>query len=235
MIGTSRFASRQTKFIPVSQFTGVDNVPLFTLTKGASAAEDPVKPSVDANDFTLNVSTLSATRTSKNVVGARRSFGTGTNPLAHPNACGMAVLGPMSATHFVVHMMELPSHWDREHDIGVRVAWLASIALTTKVILWTVAQNSFIPGTDTLDAYPTTALDTVIASDSAEGNKVISLTPQGIINGKTFGDTVKFISFKVTLTSFDVTSPYLVGLELEYTPKVGRWSRKSSQGRPWRA
>ncbi len=70
---------------------------------------------------------------------------------------------------------------------------------------------------------PATVLNTVIAATTwvAATAWLIRESPTGIIDGSTFteGD---FISFKVDSTTIDMTNLYLLGVNIEYTPKITR-------------
>jgi hypothetical protein len=232
MLSSSRIHSvRQTDFLPVTSFSGLDGGSLFTLTKGESVATlDAPKPSADADNFTLNISNLTATVTSTSVVGGRVSAGTGRPVLTEIGATGAVGLLMTSALNDVRHFMKIPSHWDRNHKVDVRFIWSSeAAAVGARDITWVFKYAFLTPGTTAIAA-PVSAL--TFAAQAPTGTaKVLERSPtakEWDLSGQV--STVMYLHLMAQMSAFNAAlseNKYLIGLEFEYTPRLGRFKSQT--------
>lgn len=130
------------------------------------------------------------------------------------------------------HFMRIPTNWDRDHPIYVRVVWSSASTTSADTIDWVVLFDQIEPETTggTVIA-PATALDTAIAQDTVHGTaNVVQKTANGVINGGTLLDASEYISFLVEMHDFAAgltEDKNLLGIEFEYTPKFDAGQRGS--------
>jgi len=124
------------------------------------------------------------------------------------------------------HMMRIPDKWNRQQDIRFRVIWMSESNTAGDGITWLMLYSLMTLNSSSVAA-PATALDTPIAEDEVISQDLLMASPTGILNaGKITNED--YISLLIRLSAFDagMTEPkFLVGLEVEYTPRQGKYPR----------
>lgn len=129
----------------------------------------------------------------------------------------------------IQHVMEFPSFWDIESEIGVRVWWTAfpvtSLAVTDTAT-WLFRYDQADEG-EQLTGQPTTALNKAITADAYGGTLtgIWMRSPRGIINPRTFDRAALdgILRFEVELDAtndFEAAEVYLMGVSFDYLPSV---------------
>lgn len=235
---------KQFDFIPVNQFSGL--VPYFEVqSSGAIGSNMEIGLSANADTATVEggsgitaLRTLQAT--APNVIGSAGAFTAGAIPkLVEIGTTGLIGLQMLTAGDDVRHVMRVPSHWDRHHDIKARVIWATESVTTTDGLTWKILYGELTPNSSAVAA-PATALDTVIAEQlvSVAVAKTMYRTAAGIIVAKSIADAALYLSFLVEADA-QTGNPlsdgvYLLGVEFEYTPKLSRKSMHRG-AREWTA
>lgn len=215
---------RQTDFIPVKKFNGLTGPPTIIVPGGNAPDTDTgIGLLADSNGTTL-------TKTSANekvgIVGVQPpvSAGTGHPVMQEIGTIGLSGL-VCGLNNRVYHFLQIPPKWDRNHPICVRVVWSSeAAAVGSKSLTWKIQYA--LSQIDVTAGFGTVAgLDTDIAADTPKGTaKTLQLTENGIINAGSLASAMTHIAFWVLLsvvTSF-LDVKYLLGLEIEYTPRFGR-------------
>lgn len=219
---------RQVDYIPVQRFTGL--VPTLTALN---------TPDIGTNmQLGLDVDTAAAIVVGNAGITAERmmtttpegsirqfSLGTGFPYLTKIGGNGIAGLLMAAADDNVHHFMRIPNHWDRRNDILFRVVWTSASATIADTVTWKLLYFYFVGDGASL-VTPSVELDTVIpVLDAVQGNKVIQITGNGVLKGGTFLGTSRYFHFLVAMSAFAAgldEDKWLVGLEVEYTPRLGR-------------
>jgi len=168
------------------------------------------------------------------------SAGTNNAPLVEIGTTGIAAL-QMEQTDDVRRLMCIPSDWDRDWPIYVRIIWASEQdSYTNQSITWKVMYDALVPGTDAVGNF-STALDTALVLDPCCGT---AKSPQksataGKIDGKTIANAETMIEFFIELeTATNIvpatTNIYLIGIEFEYTPKTS-YLTNHREAWDWRA
>lgn len=148
------------------------------------------------------------------------------NPIPASVDSGLAGLAFITShDDAIVHAMPFPSFFDITHDIGVRVRWIVSAAVSVSdIVRWLFQYDQSDDGEAYAD--PGTALNTVIAaqSPSVTTTLVQYRSPRGIINANTFDEAAMdgMLAFRITglLTDFEDTDVKFQGVEFDYYPKM---------------
>lgn len=201
---------RQRLFIPVTEFSGLQQI-AFTPTTGTPVPVDTLLASAGAGNALLE------------------EIGT----------TGLMALVMVSAADDIAHTMIVPSDWDRHQPIYVRVIWASeAAAVGDRDITWKFMYAELTPGVTAIAA-PTTVLDTVLVAQAPLGTaKTFERSATaGKINANAIADASLYWSFIVEMDAFDAAfteDKYLIGVELEYTPKPGAYSAHSQrEGLAW--
>lgn len=127
-----------------------------------------------------------------------------------------------TAADEVSHFMRIPTNWDRDNNIYVRMIYATSSVTATDDITWQFLYGLYTPNTDALAA-PATALDTPLVLETVTG---VDFTLErsdvpGILNGGTISDANLYMSFTcVELLETGIAEDiFLLGVEFEYTVK----------------
>lgn len=139
------------------------------------------------------------------------------------------------------HFMRIPDYWDRHQPMRIRVIWYSNAtAVGTRTITWAFIWEAVtLESAATLPTNPAGVLNPLIALDTCLGvNKTFHASPWGTLPAKSLADTVNYLHFALGCSAIGAgwagdgsDDPFLVGLEIEYTPFLGRvhgqrgWSR----------
>lgn len=151
-----------------------------------------------------------------------KSMGTGAandTALVEVNTSGITGISMGANANSVEHFMMIPD-WDKQFNIYFRVWWTANN--TSGSCTWDVLYKVFQPDSTVLGtAVSATALSTAIGADSmAAVAYTMMRSPEGKLNGGVLGDTTEAIQLGVVRTTVTtITTPFLLGLEIRYTPK----------------
>ncbi len=113
--------------------------------------------------------------------------------------------------------------WDMDvrHPLHITIVYTSDSTTTGDDIVNVISYGAIAVG-EAIGS-PATALDTTIAATTWGGGTawIIKESSTGVINGGTFteGD---FISFKILGTTNDMTALHILGVSIEYTPKITR-------------
>lgn len=224
---------RQTDFIPVTNFTGLSAEPTITIL-GGDAPSEPI--GVDgANDEGLS-KTDATDRTGITGVQPMRSWGAGNPVLSEISTTGLPGLLMAAAGDDVAHFMRIPSKWDRNFPIYVRVVWTSSHtgAVVNETLEWKFLYLAYSANSGI--AIPSIALDTVLVTQAPSTTiRGLVTTANGKINAETFTTVRTHMSFLVEMQAFHGDlgeDKWLLGVEFEYTPRFGR-GRNQREGRAW--
>lgn len=251
-------------FIPVTHFSGLQQKafipagssanPTLTIAKAAGTASTSPLLETDANGARLVNNTIAADRTGITgiIAGAFtgtpvaidtliQSAGAGNPLIKNINALGLMGLLCASAGDDIRHTMLIPSDLDRAKPVYFRAHWAsAAAAVGARTITWKVMYKALVPGTTALAA-PSTVLDTPIAAQAPKGTAyTIERSPAGVLNrGSLLGTNKDALMWSLILEmdAFDaafVENKYLLGLELEYTPKLSNYSKSGPEAPKWR-
>ena len=138
----------------------------------------------------------------------------------------------------VNHLCPLPSDVDRYNPVYVYVRWCSGSSTTTDSVLWKVFYKEITPDTTQLSATISTALDTAIADDACLGTAYVDQrTPAGKISRCSIAEAALDLALKVEMdTKTDITEDiFLLGLELEYTPRLSDTLTRKVEAMPWKA
>ncbi|MBN2131779.1 MAG: hypothetical protein JW741_19925 [Sedimentisphaerales bacterium] len=166
------------------------------------------------------------------------SPGTGNPELVEVGVTGFMALKMSNGGDDIRHLMAVPSAWDRNHPIRVRVLWSSeAAAVGDRTIDWKVLYRSLTPG-DAILA-PVAALDTPIPVGSVPTGvtRAFETTGWGVLNGHTIPDDALAIALCFEMDAHHVSfteSKFLLGAEFEYSPRVSRRSMLS-EAQPWTA
>jgi hypothetical protein len=140
----------------------------------------------------------------------------GASILAEISTKGLAGLKVTVTSDVVQDLFPLPSDVDTDRPVYFRVYWLSDTAATTKTFVPLLLYGQLSDGSAI--AAPTTALDTIIASDTSLGANKLAVTSWGIINeNKLTGGRMMNVQFKMNGTCVTKTV-WVIGYEMEYTP-----------------
>ena len=178
---------------------------------------------VVVDDESDGAATEEATATLSGAVG-------GAPPLTEIGALGVVGAKMDTAGDFLRMMMPLPSHWDLDNDIHVRVLWSDDATNAAHSITWKVLWKSF-----QFQQAPAAA-DTLITL-SADSNSTVAnsidATPWGTLNGGTWSEDLGFLVFDVECdVDANNLDPVFVGLEVAYIPKLTSGTQVSDQSAP---
>lgn len=157
----------------------------------------------------------------KNAAGP---IGSGTGACALGEINGKFVAAQMTATtDIVADLFMLPYDVDHNKPFYVRIYWATAATPTTDTVSW-VTKYGQLSNASAL-AIGTTALDTAITLlDVSAGANKINQTSWGTIAKDTL-EPGKLISFHHDITAATLTiateSVYLIGYEMEYSPRFG--------------
>lgn len=130
----------------------------------------------------------------------------------------------------VRHFMRIPTDWDRDNNIYVRMIYLTRSVTAADTITWKFLYGLIIPNTDAMAA-PATALDTPLVAEVVTGTDytVERTDVAGVLNGGTIADAVLYWAFLCEKDADVGISEdiQLLGVEFEYTIKMGRGNRVS--------
>lgn len=235
--------ARVTDFMPIANFNGMGAPPFTTVTKGAVGSNLELGLSADSATATLNNNTISATLEIPNIIAAPSSWSTGRAHLANISGVvaslgGAAVAGLLANTDGdgANHLMRVPNCWDRAHPIYFRPVWATSSTTTTQLLKTDFAYTSITPGTTQLIA-PLTALDTAVPDSSPVGTARVPIVgTNGVLNGGTLTAAQTYITLLMERKAGTTVTGnvWLIGLEIEYTPRYGLYHRRS-EAAAWQA
>lgn len=227
---------RWTDFIPVTAFSGMGDAPTITII-GGDASIVAIGLGDDADGSALS-KVAATTRTGAAGVQPPRSSASGNPVLGEISASGVMGLLMNTNGDEVRNFMRIPNKWDRQHPIYLRVAWTTNSITVADTVLWQFRYNLMVPNTTQLGSSPVTELDTILVADNALATqRVIQLTEKGKINARSISNTDEYIFFTVEMGAKAgglAESLWFVGLEVEYTPRLGRYHRRV-EGEPWAA
>lgn len=254
---------RARMFIPVTSFTGLQQKaftpagssanPTLNVAKAAGIANTSPLLETDANGVRLVNNTIAADRTGITgiIAGAfagtavaidtlLQSAGAGNPLLKQISNFGLMGLLCASAGDDIRHTMLIPADLDREKPVYFRAHWTSlAAAVGARTITWKVMLKTLIPGTTALAA-PSTTLDTAIAAQAPAGTAyTIERSPAGVLNkNKLLGSNANALMWSLIceMDAFDasfVENKYLLGLELEYSPKLSN-GRSGPEAPKWR-
>lgn len=144
----------------------------------------------------------------------------------------------MTADNDIVYnFMRIPSDWDRQQPIKVRVIWCSNSTDTTHdAATWVFSYEQITLGTTNIAAV-NDALDTAIAIDYVEKATayVPQATPWGVINPKTIADAAEYMEFSVKMATntHSIGAIYCFGVEFEYSPKLTGLRHNIRPSREW--
>lgn len=155
--------------------------------------------------------------------GALVSAGAGLPALIAIGTTGLTGLLMRAAGDDIRHAMPIPADLDRYNPVRMRVWWSSeAAAVGARTIDWKVLYKALTSETSALAAGDT-ALSTAIARDTPVGTaKVVQKTAWGVLNRNTITTAQDMLSLIVEMDAFNaafVENKYLLGLELEYSPK----------------
>jgi hypothetical protein len=119
------------------------------------------------------------------------------------------------------HMMKLPYDLDVNKLVRFRVNWTSGSSTTADTIGWKVFYKELIPNVTTIAA-ASTALSTVIPSDTVVGAYTDQWTEYGILNAGAISPLAESWTLQVELDAFAAgltEDKFLLGLEIVYSPK----------------
>lgn len=214
---------RQVDYIPVQSFSGMGGPPTITIL-GGDASITAIGLSDDADDAQL--SKVAATnRVGVSGVQPPASLGNGFPILTVlPGALNLSGLKMEAAGDDVNHFMRIPNYWDRRNDLLLRAVWTSGSGVTSDGITWKFLYSLF-DGNDSALVVPSTVLDTPWVADNVLANADLQITENGLLKGGTIPDTSRWMMFLVEMDAFDAgltENKYLLGLEIEFTPRLGR-------------
>ncbi len=151
------------------------------------------------------------------------SVGSSTGACVTQEISTFGLVAPMmdTAGDVLDHLMQLPPDVDLKKDIRFRVHWTSGSADTADTILWKVFYLGIVPDSTTIAA-ATTALTTVVATDTVVGAYAYQTTAYGLLKGGTLGQTVEALALQVEMDAFAAglaEDKFLLGLEIVYSPK----------------
>ena len=238
MRGSNLGMRRKRLYIPVTQFTGLQNAaPTISIGGGvAPAANTTVGIVADSNGSSLT-KTSAGNVTGITGVQAPDIVTAGTNnpPLVEIGTTGLVALKTNTQNDDISHLMPIPWDLDRHQATRARVWWACESVTAADTILWAVLYKVLTAGTTAIAA-PATALDTVInaATLGTTTAKVIQASSWGIINAGKIVNTANLIGLLVKLSNFAAgltEDKYLLGLELEYTRRTANTPRNQLPGK----
>lgn len=240
---------RQRLYIPVTAFSGLQQksfAPAGTLTiTGGQAGTVPIGIASDVNGAALSktsatdrtgITGFNGTAVPANSLWV--SAGSGNPPLTEIGVSGCVALLMSTASHDIRTCFAIPTWWDRRHSIRFRVHWTSEAeAVGDRTIDWRVWYRTVKPGDAIL--MPTEFLHTPIPTSLAPTGvaRALEVTDWGVLNAKAIGDDDVMLVVGVEMDAFNasfVENKYVVGLELEYTPRFSRRSMMA-EGQPWTA
>lgn len=230
---------KQRDFIPVSAFNGFLHA--FVVESDGSIGtnmEVGLSANTDAATFEGGTGITAQRNLTATSPVKQASAGAGNPYMTEIGSLGLAGMLMAAAADDVRHTMIVPSHWNRHHDIGVRVIWSSeAAAVGDRDVTWKFLYLELTPGTTALAA-PATALDTVITAQAPAGTaKVIERGNQGIIAANSIADAALYWSFLVEMDAIDAAfteNVYLLGVEFEYVPVLTPGSDRIKP-RSWQA
>jgi len=158
------------------------------------------------------------------IISAGVNFG-GSSVPAEVNSLGMMGVLMVTAADDIRTFLRLPMEVNTNHAINFRVHWTSGSATTADTITWKVFADIIAAGGTF--AAPTSVLDTAIAQDTVTGAWANEWTEWGVLNGGTTTTTIlengAVLALIVELDAFAVglsESKYILGLEIEYTPRI---------------
>jgi hypothetical protein len=153
------------------------------------------------------------------IVGDFVSMGVNGDSVAEVNSSNMGGVLLDTDGSSIAGLIQLPTECDRDNDIGIRVVFSSASTTAADKANWIVLYKALIPETTVVEA-AATALNTTIATDTIGDTTahVLRQSPQGIINGGTLGDTVRYLIVDIEADDLD-TALTFYGIELEFTPK----------------
>lgn len=229
---------RGVDFIPVTAFTGIG--PMW-LSKGAIVASTEIGILDDSADNIIGNNAISAAQ----MLLGPASMGSGNPYLAEIGTIGLVGLRTNTDGDDVHHLMRIPLHWDHKYPVYVRVVWATASTTNSDTVTWKVLFNLLEPTTTLLNRLiaPATALDTAIPQDTVVGGfgPQVMVTENGVINADTLTPDVpakpyQYIQLLVEMDAKEeelTEDLFLVGLEFEYTPRLGLYHRRQ-EANAWR-
>ena len=167
-------------------------------------------------------------------VTLRAGFSTGSPSFVRIPDSRFGAIEFRGSTTTIDYRWRVPREVDNRHPIYIRPHWAVSTIGTTLSMTWQ-AWYATITADSTLVTSPTTVLDATIGSDSNGSSTVQyvlnagnrgSIRPlaTGVNAFQTTGDAVEFIHFAIqpsttTNITLGTNALYLIGFDLEYTPR----------------
>jgi len=151
---------------------------------------------------------------------------------------GTGIMGlKMAAADVVSHLMLLPGDVDRHNPVYVRMIYTTGSATTGDGVTWVFTYEPVTPDDTAITGTINDALDTTIVEDFVTGQWDIQRTAAGVINGKTIADAALYMLMKIEMDATDASEDiFLLGAELEYSPKQGRQDNGMTPEAPeWKA
>lgn len=137
--------------------------------------------------------------------------------LTEVGSLGVVGLAQGTAGNKVRCMFPVPSYWDVENDIFVRVIW-TDVGTTSNTATYIVTYNELSFGA--APAAGSTALDTVIAADAHCGvSNGINATTWGKINGNSISADYLVVDVEMDAESGTLNA-VTMGIEWAYLPKL---------------
>ena len=122
--------------------------------------------------------------------------------------------------------------------IHLRVAWMTESTTIADTVLWQFRYSLLVPNTTQLVSLPTNNPDTPFVADNALATlRILQLTEKAKINARSISNTDEYFFFTVEMGAKAAgltESIWFVGLEIEFTPRLGRYHRHV-EGEPWTA
>ncbi len=225
---------RDVDYIPVNQFSGL--VP--TLRVGSGTIGTNMEIGLDVNTASAKVeggTGITAERiltTTPEDAIRQISLGTGFPYLTKIQTSTRSGLLMTTANDAVSHTMRIPPYWDVRNDIFIRVLWTTLSNTVADTVDWRfryLLNQANLAAAGGLFGAPTTVLDTVIPQDNSlglsGGAALTHLTADGVLKGGTITEVQDFLHFTVDMNAFAAgltESKWLLGVEFEYTRRMGR-------------
>lgn len=147
---------------------------------------------------------------------------------------GIQIAGPPTGPDQYRGMLLIPTWWDRDHPIYVRVQGIINIAVPGDTMDVTLRYTLQKPG-DALAAPATDLVPDQMVWGGVQSNRQLFVTTEVEIPGSTISDTDEYMFWELEHTAnTGAPSPQFFGLDFRYSPKyykyrqpvAGEWSNQ---------
>lgn len=159
-----------------------------------------------------------------------KSMGTGAandTAVAEINTSGVTGVSFGANANSLEHFLAVPYDMDLKHPIYFSAVWTANN--TSGSVTWDVLYKRYVANSTVLgSAVSATVLDKTLGLQSMAGVAyTVMVTGEGRLNGGTLANDTEYLQLGVVKTTVaTITTAYLIGLNIRYTPKrlVGQGS-----------